>query len=68
MRLFIDFVGILGDTLALNDNLNVFKHSENAYCHLCRIKRNPNLLPDIQRKKVADTSSSAIIAVALHSK
>ncbi len=38
-RVFIDLVGLVGDTPALNSALDVLGHTANACCHLCRFMR-----------------------------
>jgi len=34
---FLDVVGVIGDTPAINYGLDIRGHSADAYCHLCRI-------------------------------
>ncbi len=38
-RVFLDLVGVLGDTPALNEVLDVLGHTSTFCCHLCRFSR-----------------------------
>ncbi len=38
-RIFLDLVGFIGDTPALNHYLDVLGHTAVSYCHLCRFSR-----------------------------
>ncbi len=39
-RIFLNLVGYLGDTPAVNGELDTLGHTANAFCLLCRYKRN----------------------------
>ncbi len=43
-RIFLDLVGFLGDTPALNSFLDVLGHTSTACCHLCRYVRGSSTL------------------------
>ncbi len=53
-RIFLDLVGVLGDTPALNEVLDVLGHTSNACCHLCRFVRHSATLVG---SRYADTIS-----------
>ncbi len=38
-RIFLDLVGFIGDTPALNASLDILSHTATAFCHLCRLRR-----------------------------
>ncbi len=44
IRIFLDLVGFIGDTPALNAALDVIGHTGNAFCHLCRFVRRSSTL------------------------
>lgn len=41
-KVFLDVVGILGDTPALNASLDVMGHTALACCHLCGFRKQPS--------------------------
>ncbi len=41
IRIFLDLVGFIGDTPAINAALDVLGHTGGACCHLCTFKRSP---------------------------
>ncbi len=43
-RIFLDLVGVVGDTPALNSTLDVLGHTAAACCHLCRYVRGSSSL------------------------
>ncbi len=44
IRIFLDLVGFIGDTPAINAALDVLGHTGSACCHLCRFVRRPSYL------------------------
>ncbi len=47
-RIFLDLVGFLGDTPALNSSLDTLGHTSTAFCHLCRYRKQPTTFPGSQ--------------------